>query len=251
MYQRIISQMPPHEEYVEPFLGGGAVMRRKRPARRNLGIDLDGGVVHRAANLVRAGEWVLPGYRIDGGDVPAPVSFEFHQIDGIDWLDRVGRSLGPEAVVYCDPPYPMAVRGSQRRIYRCELSDDDHRRLLAVLARLDCYVLVSGYECEMYNLALSSWRVVRYSVVTRGGTVRTESLWCNFPEPAQLHDYRYLGRDYRERERIRRMQGRWRARLSAMTVLERYALLSACQEHLVDRSAGESPGQSPTDRPQP
>lgn len=40
-------------------------------------------------------------------------------------------------------------------------------------------------------------------------------------------DYRYLGRDYRERERIRRKEARWVARLSAMTVLERRAVESA------------------------
>ena len=33
----------------------------------------------------------------------------------------------------------------------------------------------------------------------------TEYLWCNYPAPMALHDYRYLGKDFRERERIKRM----------------------------------------------
>jgi len=41
VYQRIINLMPPHDTYVEPFLGGGAVMRLKRPATLNIGLDLD------------------------------------------------------------------------------------------------------------------------------------------------------------------------------------------------------------------
>ena len=41
VYQRLISLMPPHEVYIEPFLGGGAIMRHKRPALLNIGIDLD------------------------------------------------------------------------------------------------------------------------------------------------------------------------------------------------------------------
>jgi hypothetical protein len=41
VYQTIISQMPPHEVYIEPFLGGAAIMRLKRPARLNIGVDLD------------------------------------------------------------------------------------------------------------------------------------------------------------------------------------------------------------------
>jgi hypothetical protein len=38
--QRLINLMPPHRIYIEPFLGGGAVMRLKRPVVLNIGIDL-------------------------------------------------------------------------------------------------------------------------------------------------------------------------------------------------------------------
>ncbi len=38
---RIINLMPPHQVYIEPFLGDGAVMRAKRAARLNIGLDLD------------------------------------------------------------------------------------------------------------------------------------------------------------------------------------------------------------------
>jgi site-specific DNA-adenine methylase len=32
VYQRIINLIPPHRVYVEPFLGGGAILRLKSPA---------------------------------------------------------------------------------------------------------------------------------------------------------------------------------------------------------------------------
>ena len=32
--------MPPHEVYIEPFLGGGAIARLKRPAPLNIAMDL-------------------------------------------------------------------------------------------------------------------------------------------------------------------------------------------------------------------
>jgi hypothetical protein len=54
----------------------------------------------------------------------------------------------------------------------------------------------------------------------------------NYLEPAELHDYGYLGEGFRERERIRRMQARWRRRLAVMPSLERYALLSAIRARL-------------------
>jgi len=37
--QPIIALMPPHDTYIETHLGGGAIMQRKRPALRNIGID--------------------------------------------------------------------------------------------------------------------------------------------------------------------------------------------------------------------
>ena len=37
--QPIIALMPPHDTYIETHLGGGAIMQRKPPALRNIGID--------------------------------------------------------------------------------------------------------------------------------------------------------------------------------------------------------------------
>ena len=43
--QPLIALMPPHSVYMETHLGGGAIMRRKPAALRNIGIDLDGRVL--------------------------------------------------------------------------------------------------------------------------------------------------------------------------------------------------------------
>jgi hypothetical protein len=52
----------------------------------------------------------------------------------------------------------------------------------------------------------------------------------NYPEPVELHDYRYLGENFREREKITRQKRRWRARLLRMSPTQRYALLSSIAE---------------------
>ena len=41
VYQLIINQIPPHRFYIEPFLGGGAIMQMIRPAAVSIGIDKD------------------------------------------------------------------------------------------------------------------------------------------------------------------------------------------------------------------
>jgi hypothetical protein len=74
VYQRIINQIPPHDVYVEAFLGDGAILRRKKPARRNIGIESDPGTIAKFSGS-------------DGGDAgwsgPVP---EIYQCCGIEWL---------------------------------------------------------------------------------------------------------------------------------------------------------------------
>jgi DNA adenine methylase len=60
--------------------------------------------------------------------------------------------------------------------------------------------------------------------------VAVEWLWMNYPQPFELHDYRFLGKDFRERERIKRKKARWLGKLKGMGQLERYAILEAVQE---------------------
>ena len=57
----------------------------------------------------------------------------------------------------------------------------------------------------------------------------TEWIWMNYPNLAYLHDYRYLGDDFREREKIKLKLKRWAARYKSMPALERQALLSTLQ----------------------
>jgi len=56
----------------------------------------------------------------------------------------------------------------------------------------------------------------------------------NYPEPTRLHDYRYLGNTYRQRDRIKRKKARWVRRLQQMQPLERYAFLAALEEAFGD-----------------
>ncbi len=210
IFQTIINQMPPHRVYVEAFLGAGSVLRHKRPAVATIGIERDGHVL--------ASHW-------RGDEVPG---LQLVEADAIRWL-RCHRWQGDE-LVYADPPYLMETRRTQDGYYRYELSAADHRRLLRVLKTLPVPVLVSGYWSELYACELHGWRTISFQAWTRRRQPATEWLWMNFPEPQALHDYRWLGRGFREREKLTRQQRRWRARLARMTQLQRQALLWAIQE---------------------
>lgn len=285
--QRLINRMPPHDVYIAPFLGRDAVMCKKRPALRNIGVDLDPDVIawwrdappfvieqlcsaapsplaqaaaaaecdvrrRPARSLATSDSATLPatspkspavdradpaarkrGVRSPGPDACSSVcesggaglQFDFRCGDGIEFLRNyswTGREL-----VYCDPPYLHETR-RDLKLYAYEMSAAQHRDLLQVICTIPAAVMISGYRCSLYreHLERRGWFATDYRTMTRRGPV-SEMLWCNFAEPVELHDYSYLGENRRERERVRRQQRRWTARLAGMDRLQRQALLAA------------------------
>jgi DNA adenine methylase len=204
-FQAVIGSMPPHEVYIEAFAGSGAVLRAKPDCVRSVAIDRDAAVFERFA--------------------PWPAGVELMTADAIATLAEFDYGGSPERVlVYCDPPYVHSTRSS-RKGYRYEMSDGDHGRLLAVLRSLPCSVIISGYASSVYDELLVDWRRREYQVMTRGG-VRTEVLWMNYEQGSSLLS-RFVGRDYVDRQRIKRKASRWRSRFSAMPAGERNVVLAA------------------------
>lgn len=213
VYQRIISMMPPHDIYIEPFLGGGAIMRHKRPARRSIGLD-------RARAAIDL-------FVYDGQE-----GVELQNADALIWLKQNQPELTEDTLIYMDPPYPRGTRKQQRDIYQFEMTTEDHLELLALAGELPCMVMISSYWSELYAACLKDWRVESFTTTTRGGSIATEYVWLNFPEPFELHDYRYLslGGNFTDRQRIKRKQERWLCRLRDMPPQERYAMLAVLQD---------------------
>jgi hypothetical protein len=224
VYQTIINQMPPHSMYIEPFLGSGAVLRHKRPAfAGSIAIDID--------------EHVLIAFSGENGHIP---DLTVICGDAISWLDGAIATLSDDTMIYLDPPYLKSIRRSQRDLYKFEMTDLEHRQLLRCLRSLTCRVIISGYYSDLYASELRDWRTLTYQTRTRGGSTATEWLWMNYPQPFELHDYRYLGDDFRQRERIKRQQIRWQDRLERMDSTQRYAMLEVIERF---RSTIAIPGE--------
>lgn len=204
LWQDIVSLMPPHDVYIETHLGGGAVMRNKRPARTSIGVDIDPRVIK------AAGAWEVSGLILHNADALAFLA---------DYTFK-GREL-----IYADPPY-LAATKKNRRYYRHEYSDEDHGRLLDALLKLECRVMISGYSSPLYEQALREWEVKELVNISHAGP-RRERIWANFEFSADLHDYALIGGSFRERERIRRKTTRWVHRLARLPDLERRAVLAA------------------------
>lgn len=193
--------MPPHDTYIESHLGGGAIMRRKPPVLRNIGIDLD----HRALEKFQC---AYPVQLVHGCAHRFLAEYDYR-----------GREL-----VYCDPPYLKETRSSARR-YRFDYEEQDHLELLRLLKRLPCQVILSGYPSALYEEWLPGWRSVALQVMNQGG-VRTEKVWFNF-SLEQVHWARYAGKDRTDRQRIKRKAESWGQRYRALPPGERLSVLAA------------------------
>jgi len=199
--QPIIALMPPHDTYIETHLGGGAIMKRKPPALRNIGIDLDQCALEKF-------QCAYPVERVHGCAHRFLADYNYR-----------GREL-----VYCDPPYLQETRTSSRR-YRFDYQEQDHVELLSLLKRLPCPVILSGYPSALYEEHLTGWQSLQLQVMNQGG-VRTEKVWFNFA-PDRVHWARYAGKNHTHRQCIKRKAESWGRRYRALPPGERLAVLSA------------------------
>lgn len=213
-YQKIINQLPPHENFISGCLGACYVMRHKRPAPRlNVGVDVHPGVV----DMWRAAQF------------PEGSDFFFYNWDVVNYLDMIEERFDLEkkekTVIYLDPPYPLSARRCDRKRYPNEMTDEDHCRLLDTIRRMGNFrIAISSYPNEMYDIMLSGWRRIEWQSQTRRG-LATEVLWMNYPEQERLHDYTYLGDDFREREAIKKRVSSLRRKIQKLSPIERNALL--------------------------
>ncbi|MDQ1158536.1 DNA adenine methylase [Sphingomonas sp. SORGH_AS 950] len=202
-YQHVINLMPPHRRYIESHVGGGAVLRRKRPAAESIIIDLDRTVTDRwqARNMKNV--------VVRNGDA----------LRIIPELD-----VSQDDLIYADPPYLPATRRT-RRYYRYDYDEADHVALLNLLSGLPCKVVLSGYRSDLYDRHLAGWTRTDYTALTHNGLV-TESAWTNFQPGSVLHDYRYIGSDFREREASKRRRENLFHRIATVDPVERNAVLA-------------------------
>jgi hypothetical protein len=136
--------------------------------------------------------------------------------------DYKGREL-----VYCDPPYLLSTRTSNRR-YRFDYQEEDHIELLELLKTLPCNIILSGYPSVLYDNHLKGWQTMELQVMNQAG-VRTEKLWFNFTID-RVHWVRFAGKNFTHRQCIKRKAENWGRRYKEMPKDERLAVLAAMME---------------------
>lgn len=254
----LVSLLPIHKVYVEPFAGSAALLFAKEPSPIEVINDLDSGVVNfmrvlrnpeqaaelqylltltpysreeyydcleqwddEADSVEKARQWftgvmqsINSSIRNTGwsasktpGSNPARAwqsgiahlsecvqRLAYVQIDHRDFEPVIRANDSLDTCFYLDPTYLASTRRKQR-CYHHEMSEADHRRLLALILQVKGMVLLSGYPHPLYQEALASWECLTFTLSCPSAVrayahtpkneidpkhlIRTECIWMN------------------------------------------------------------------------
>ena len=116
-------------------------------------------------------------------DLPAAITAVAHrlkmvQIEHKPAVDLIKGFNHDNVLIYADPPYVLSTR--TRKQYRHEMTDQDHVELLETLLLHKGYVMLSGYDNDIYNDYLKGWRKISTPARAENSLPRTECLWMNY-----------------------------------------------------------------------
>lgn len=239
VYQQIISLIPPHRILVVPFLGHCGIIRNIAPTDILICVDASEDVINAWKNYLIKNLFYI---RFNGsedifvktfsnGNLPDKI--HLYKDDAIHFLPNrlpgiISQYTDAQAdvLVYQDPPYPKHTRKSKQDLYVFEMNDTQHQDLLSINLRMPYKALLSTYDNNLYNTTLESWNKHSFGVGTRKGKA-VETVYYNYDlSNGLLHDYSYLGKNFKDRERIRLKIDRWVKNLEKLDARERMAIIS-------------------------
>lgn len=99
-------------------------------------------------------------------------------LECVDALKLLDRHDSINTLTYLDPPYVPDTRSG--KLYRYEMTNDDHRALAEKNRKSKGMIIISGYPSDLYDQELySDWVRVDRKAHTDGGHERIEALWLN------------------------------------------------------------------------
>ena len=107
-------------------------------------------------------------------------------------LDVIRKQDGEKTLFYLDPPYVSAARASTGN-YEFEMTEEDHRDLLATIKQCEGYVMLSGYPSDLYDREIGDWNRYEIQIDNKasGGKKKremTEVVWVNFDPAGSVDD---------------------------------------------------------------
>ena len=167
---------------IKSFMGfGSAAVTATTPTKPGAGFKASTGF---RANANRSG--TTPAH--DWANFPPLIASFCERLQGVvienrDALEVMAQQDSEVTLHYVDPPYVPTTRAQNqwRRpcSYKHEMSADQHVELLRFLNGLTGMVVLSGYNCEIYEQGLDGWLKVSKDSHADGARDRVECLWLN------------------------------------------------------------------------
>ena len=95
-----------------------------------------------------------------------------------DIFDLIDKYDNTNVFMYLDSPYVQSTRKSNQK-YDCEMDDATHKKFIDRLLHCKSKILVSGYNCELYDELSKNFKRVDFKS-KNSCTDATESLWMNY-----------------------------------------------------------------------
>jgi len=104
-------------------------------------------------------------------------------VTNTDGIELIKKYDDPKVFIYADPPYEQSTRTSTR--YKVDMDRDGHIRFLDAVINNKSKILISGYDCELYNvLEKNGFTKVNFEVKTVSGNftpkTKIEYLYLNY-----------------------------------------------------------------------
>lgn len=99
-------------------------------------------------------------------------------IEHRDIMDLINKYDKSNVFMYLDPPYVISTRASSQK-YECDMTDEQHKKLVDRLLACRCKWLVSGYDNSIYNKLTNKFGKMEFKS-PNSGLSATEVLWKNY-----------------------------------------------------------------------
>lgn len=102
-------------------------------------------------------------------------------IENRDYKEVLARHDGQDSLIYADPPYVHATRNMARgnSVYAFDMTDDEHVELSEQLKSCKGFVVLSGYDNDLYADLYKDWSMYRKESFADGAQPRVECIWLN------------------------------------------------------------------------
>lgn len=225
-YQTIINHIPPFDLWISLYLGNCGVTRFIKPAAHGILNDIDKKITD---------AW-------NSSDLPD--NYIVLNRPALEILKELRPPLdtGKKAFIYLDPPYRLSSKKDPTPLYKFSMTDHEHIELLQQITKMKGFnIMISHYPDDIYDLYLHDWQKVDFYSTIRGG-VALERLYMNYQLTDERHDYRFLGRDFRERERNNRIRRNLVKKINRMEPDLKNAIIQDLLATFCDTAGNDLPG---------